>query len=76
MKERESVGFLLFVLVEGFYSVEENVIVVLTKHFYLLCNDDCLVNGRAIITILDDWQVLSADMPRCLTAQLPVPSTC
>ena len=54
MKERESVGFLLFVLVEGFYSVEENVIVVLTKHFYLLCNDDCLVNGRAIITILDD----------------------
>ena len=37
-----------------FYSVEENVIVVLTKHFDLLSNDDCLAGGRAIITVLDD----------------------
>ena len=44
-----------FVCVSGrFYSVEENVIVVLTKHFDLLCNDNCLVGGRTIITVLDD----------------------
>ena len=41
-------------LMGGFYSVEENAIVVLTKHFDLLYNDDCLVSGKAIITILDD----------------------
>ena len=59
-----------------FYSVEENVIVVLTKHFDLLCNDDCLAGGRTIITVLDDWQVLLDDVSWCLTMQSPVPSTC
>ena len=53
-RERESVSFLLFVLVGDFYSTEENATVVLTKPFDLLCNDDCLVGGRVIITILGD----------------------
>ena len=52
VRERESIGFLLFALIEGFYSVEENPTIVLTKHFDLLCNDDCLVGDRAIITVL------------------------
>ena len=39
-------------LIEGFYSVEENPTIVLTKHFDLLCNDDCLAGDRAIITVL------------------------
>ena len=42
----------MFALIEGFYSVEENPTIVLTKHFDLLCNDDCLVGDRAIITVL------------------------
>ena len=42
----------LFLLQKGFYSVEENANVVLTKHFDLPCNNDCLVGGRAIITVL------------------------
>ena len=51
-KERESVGFLLFVLVEGFYSAKDNAIIVLTKHLHLLCNDDCLIGGRTVIIVL------------------------
>ena len=39
----------LFVLEEGFYNVHEKTTVVLTKHFDLHCNDDCLAGGRAII---------------------------
>ena len=53
----------LFVLLEGFYNAEENATIVLTKHFDLLYNDDCLVGGRAIITVLGGWNVLSIDMP-------------
>ena len=45
----------LFVPYEGFYSVEENVTVVLTKHFDLLCNNDCLAGGKTIITTLGGW---------------------
>ena len=60
----------------GFYSAEENATIVLTKHFDLLCNDDCLAGGRAIITILGGWQVLLADVPLCLTIQLSIPTTC
>ena len=37
---------------EDFYSVEENVIIVLTKHFDILCNNDCIVGDRAIIIAL------------------------
>ena len=44
-----------FMLLKGFYSVEENAIVVLTKHFDFLYNDDCLAGGRAIITVLGGW---------------------
>lgn len=51
-RERESVGFFLFVLIVGFYNAEKNAIVVLTKHFDLICNDDCLASGRVIITVL------------------------
>ena len=40
---------------EGFYSAKENITIVLTKHFDLLYNDDCLAGGRAIITVLGDW---------------------
>ena len=50
-------------LQEGFYSAEENVTIVLTEHFNLLCNDDCLAGGRTIITALDDWQGVSDDVP-------------
>lgn len=53
----------LSMLLKGFYSVEEDETVVLTKHFNLLYNDDCLPGGRAIITVLDDWQVSSANVP-------------
>lgn len=53
----------LFVLLEGFYNAEENATIVLTKHFELLYNDDCHAGGRAIITILSDWQVSLADVP-------------
>ena len=48
------ISLTLFVLLEGFYSVKENVTVVLIKHFDLLCNDDCLVGGGTIITIMGD----------------------
>lgn len=50
-------------LLEGFYSAEENATIVLTKHFELLYNDDCHAGGRAIITILGDWQVPLANVP-------------
>lgn len=45
----------LSMLLKGFYSVEGDATIVLTKHFNLLCNDDCLPSGRAIIIVLDDW---------------------
>lgn len=54
-KERELVGFFLFVLVMGFYNVENNATIVLTKHFDLICNDDYLASGRVIITVLGVW---------------------
>ena len=54
---------LAFMLSKGFYSAKENATVVLTKHFDFLCNDDCLVGGRTIITVLSGWQVPSADVP-------------
>ena len=53
----------LSMLLKGFYSAEEDATVVLTKHFDLLCNDDCLPSGRAIITVLDGWQVPLVDVP-------------
>ena len=40
-RERELVGFLLFVLVEGFYSAKDNSIIVLTNHFDLICKLTC-----------------------------------
>ena len=42
----------LFVFLKGFYSDEESVTVVLTKHFDFLCNDDCFVGSGVIITFL------------------------
>ena len=54
---------LAFMLSKGFYSAKENATVVLTKHFDFLYNDDCLVGGRTIITVLGGWQVPSADVP-------------
>lgn len=57
-KERESVGFFMFVLVMGFYNAKKNANIVLTKHFDLIFNDDCLASGRVIITVLGVWQVL------------------
>lgn len=53
----------LFMLLEGFYSAEDNVTIVLTKHFDLLYNNDCLAGSKANITVLGSWQVLSADVP-------------
>ena len=47
---------------KGFYSAQEKVTIVLTKHFDYLCNDDCLVGGRTTITTLGDLQVPSEDM--------------
>ena len=41
-------------LLEGFYSAKENVTVLLIKHFDLLYNDDCLVGGGTIITVMGD----------------------
>ena len=40
-RERELVGFLLFVLVEGSYSAKENSIIVHTNHFDLICKLTC-----------------------------------
>lgn len=39
----------------AFYSTKEKATVVLSGHFDFLCNDDCHVVGRAIITVLGDW---------------------
>ena len=44
-----------FVLEEGFYSAQEKAIIVLTKHFDILYNDDYLAGGRSIITTLGGW---------------------
>ena len=60
--ESEYANLTLFVLLKSFYNVKENVIVVPTNHFDLLCNDNCFTDGRIIITILGGWQVSSANV--------------
>ena len=43
----------------AFYSAQEKAIIVLIKHFDLLCNDGYLGGDKTIITILDGRQMLS-----------------
>ena len=40
---------------EGFYSAEESITVVLTKPFDFLYNDDCFAGDWVIIILLGGW---------------------
>ena len=46
---------MLLDLEENFKGTRFVATIVLTKYFDYLCNDDCLVSGRTIITTLGGW---------------------